>query len=443
MGYDEFMPMDLEILRALYARCRDEPLDPEDDRNVDFDHRDGFAVRGVSWVERLKRPILLSQEPTLQLITGLPGSGKSTELRRLEAHLRGSLEEPGHLVARVDAEEAFDLTQPIDLPDVIAILVHAAEQAVLVAEGAPADAAEPSYLTRLWSWLQNTDATLRDLEIDGGAAKLSFEMKTRPDFRQQVRASLTRHFTKFLRDARAELISLDARAKKAGWRSLCLILDSLEKLRGLASNWEPVLESAERVFGSGAPHLRLPVHTMLTVPPALVSRLNVDVEFMPMVKLRDPQGRRFEAGFSALRELVRRRVDDLELEQLLGAEFETVVEELIVRTGGYPRELVRALQWLIELPEHPATGSDLARLRNEGQERYRALITDDLVPWLARVASEKSLPIRNEKDRPMVDRALQNNIVLRYLNDTTWFDLHPAVLDLPAISSAIQGIRQD
>ena len=74
------------------------------------------------------------------------------------------------------------------------------------------------------------------VQIDGGPAKLAFEMKTRPAFRQQVRASLTRHFTRFLNDARKELEALDVRARAAGWQALCLILDSLEKLRGLGAD---------------------------------------------------------------------------------------------------------------------------------------------------------------------------------------------------------------
>ncbi len=434
--------MDLKTRRRLYALCRDEPLAPDDKRNVDFDHHRGLSVRGVSWVERLAAPIELSNRPTRQLITGLPGSGKSTELRRLEAHLRGEPEHHGFLVARVDAEDAFDLTQPIDLPDVIAILVDAAERAVLAAEGAPQSAAGPGYLGRLWHWLTETDVELKKVEIAGGPAKLGWEMKTRPAFRQQVRASVTRHFPRFLDDARNELETLDKRARDAGWQALCLILDSLEKLRGLGSNWVDVLESAERVFGSGAPYLELPVHCLFTVPPVVVTRLNVDVEFMPMLKLRDRLGKRFEPGYSALRELVRRRISDPELEQLLGPAFEQRLETLIDRTGGYPRELVLALRWLLELPRHPATDSDLTRLSNESRERFRALVTDQDMPWLARVAVEKTLPVPTEQDRPMVDRAIQNNIVLRYLNNDTWFELHPAVLDIRGVKDAISKLRK-
>ncbi len=440
MSYDEVM--NIETRRRLYALCHNEPLAPDDPRNVDFDHQEGLSVRGVSWVERLAVPIELSDRPIQQLITGLPGSGKSTELQRLEAHLRGQPEHPGFLVARVDAEDAFNLNQEIDLPDVIAILVDAAERAVLEAEGAPPGAADSGFLARLWHWLTETDVELKKVEIVGGPAKLALEMKTRPAFRQQVRAGVTRHFTRFLNDARNELEALDARARAAGWRALCLILDSLEKLRGLGSNWVEVLESAERVFGSGAPYLKLPVHCLFTVPPVIVTRLKLDVEFMPMLKLRDRSGDRFEPGYSALRELVRRRIPDPELEQLLGPDFERRLEALIDRSGGYPRELVFALRRLLELPRHPAGDADLARLNNENRERFRSLVTDQDMPWLARVALEKSLPVRTEQDRPMIDRAIQNNIVLRYLNDDAWFDLHPAVLEIRGVRDAIAEQRK-
>ncbi len=94
MFYDQ--TMDIQTRRRLYSLCRDEPLAPGDPRNVDFDQR-GPSVRGVSWVERLAAPVELSDRPTRQFITGLPGSGKSTELQRLEAHLRGEPERPGFL----------------------------------------------------------------------------------------------------------------------------------------------------------------------------------------------------------------------------------------------------------------------------------------------------------------------------------------------------------
>lgn len=429
--------MDLQTLRRLYEQCRDESLAPDDPRNVDLDHHDDEAVRGVSWVERLAAPIELSKVPVRQLITGLPGSGKSTELRRLEQRLIGH----GYLVARIDAEDALDLTQPLDLPDVIAVVVDGAERAVRRVEGRGEEPEEEGYLARLWAWMKTTEAELGGVEVDAGPAKLTLEMKVRPDFRKQVRAALTRHFTRFLSDARSELESFDARSRAIGRGGLCIILDSLEKLRGLRKTWLEVLDSAERVFGGGAPYLKLPVHCLYTVPLALMPRLNEEIELMPMIKLSDRSGVRFAAGHEALRELVRCRITDSELEQILGPRFEKRIGLLIERSGGCPREIVWALRSLLELPEHPATDDDLERLRYETRTRFRFLITAEDVPWLVWVAREGALGLQTETDRRRADWALQNNIVQRHLNSETWYDLHPAVREIPAVARAIRQME--
>jgi hypothetical protein len=426
--------MDFVRLKHLYNYCRDEPLAPEDPRNVDFDRLPGQAVRGVAWVDRLAKPIELSDRPTLQLITGLPGSGKSTELRRLEKRLV----EKGFIVARIDSEEIVDLTQSIDVTDIIAIMVDGAEKAVNEALGKLGVAARSkTYLFRLWQWLSAIEVDPKELETGAGPVSLTVEMKVRPTFRQTVRAALTRHFSTFLADARRELESLDRRVKEQGQQGVCVIFDSLEKLRGLERNWIDVLDSAVRVFGAGAPYLRLPVHCLYTVPPALLTKLNVEIEFMPMVKLRDRTGRPVEEGFKALRELVRHRMGDADLEGILGPAFEDVLRRSITRSGGFPREIIRDLRWLMELPDLPARSADLDRLANERAERYRSLVLGNDAEWLAKVAIEKILQLDTEEDRIRADRALQNNVVMRYLNQDAWFDLHPDVREVPAVQQAI------
>ena len=75
-------------LRETYAnRCNpDEPLRPDDERNVDIDELNPDA-RGVSVVDTIAERIEISKSPVCELFSGLPGSGKSTELRRLVVSL--------------------------------------------------------------------------------------------------------------------------------------------------------------------------------------------------------------------------------------------------------------------------------------------------------------------------------------------------------------------
>ncbi len=85
LGYDP-AAMDRARRKQLYNACKpEESLAPDDPRNVQLDAfgEPGTRPRGVIWAERLASAIELSDGPVFMLFTGLPGSGKTTELRRL------------------------------------------------------------------------------------------------------------------------------------------------------------------------------------------------------------------------------------------------------------------------------------------------------------------------------------------------------------------------
>jgi hypothetical protein len=235
---------------------------------------------------------------------------------------------------------------------------------------------------------------------------------------------------------RDEMILLSQRAQQTGRNGLIVILDSLEKLRGISSNWSDVLGSAERIFAGGAPYLRLPVHVIYTIPPALVSRRFERAEFMPMIKLRDRKGNRWLDGLEAARALIRKRIPDDVLKALLGPQCERKLERLIDWSGGYPREIVRLLQSVIAVPRLPLTDDDFERVLNEVGDAYRKIVPADTFDWLARVSLEHYLTLENEHHRQAADLMLSNNAVLRYLNDNDWFDLHPAVEQIPGVLEA-------
>jgi hypothetical protein len=432
--------MDLRERRLYYNRCKpEEALGPEDERNLDVDRFGTVRVRGINWVDRLAEPVELSTDPVLLLFSGLRGSGKSTELLRLSqrlSHPRGA----NLLPVYIDALEILDTAGTVDIPDIIASVVHSAEECLLRAEGKDAaQALQEGYLTRLWTWLTRTgiDPKQAEYSIPGGL-KLILEMKTRPTLRQRVRSVIAAYLTAFLEDARKELNRLNDRAVRLGHAGLAVIFDSLEKLRGTSTNWGEVLDSAERVFAGGAPYLRLPVHVIYTVPPALLGRCIEHVEFIPMIKLRERDGSPYPPGIASARELIRKRVPDAALEKLLGRKAEDRLKELIMWSGGYPREIIRLLRRILEVPKPPLSKADFQRLWDELCDEYRKFVPEDAFPWLARVASEQYLAIRTEADRQVADLMLNNNAVLRYLNENDWFDLHPAVREIPGVQAALQ-----
>jgi len=434
--------MDYDSLKLYYNRLGDEPLRPGDPRYWDIDAMEG-RPRGRSWADGLARQLELSEKPLRLLVTGLRGTGKSTELLKLEQRLsRRQPEGAHHLVVLVDGEEVFDLANEIDVPDILTAVVHATERAVLEAEGKDPDLAlTDGYLKRLWTWLKSTDVTLDQVRLSPvKEVTLVAEMKTRPTLRQQIRHTLTEHFSTFLQRAREELVLLNERAQKAGFARITVLFDSLEKLQGLSTNWKQVLQSAEQVFVSGDRYLHLPVHAVYTVPPALLNRSNMGtIHYLPMVKLFDRKQRRHQPGFDAMREIIGRRITDQGLSDLLGPAYEPRIDRLIERSGGHPRQMVQMLRSLLTLPELPVTEGDVQRLFAEQRERYRMVLALEDAPWLRRIHRDKTMVRENAEQGESIDRALTNSVIFRYANDDVWYGLHPAVLELEMLAENNDG----
>lgn len=90
------MAVDLQTLRAFVKQCDPAtPLGGEDPRYVQLSD-----VRGegdISSVDLLAQNIKLL-DSSCQLFTGYPGTGKTTELRRLEKRLEEAQDLPTHVV---------------------------------------------------------------------------------------------------------------------------------------------------------------------------------------------------------------------------------------------------------------------------------------------------------------------------------------------------------
>lgn len=444
--------MEFSHLKFLYNRCNPaESLDPGDGRNVDIDSyvdpASDTPARGLRWAERLCKRILLSNKPTLHLITGPSGCGKSTEFNRA-ARTLGTEEGGRFLTVLIDATEVLDLTSTIDASDVLAAIMSETEKRLLRMEGKDvSEAYKSGYVARFQNWIRNTDVELKSLNfgrsISGTNVDLVLEMKTNPDLRARVQKIIASHLPFFLGEVAKEIKDFQARAQKLGYKDIVVIFDSLEKLRGISTSYADVLTSAERLFGAGAPYLRLPVHVIYTVPSTLFARGVREISFMPMVKLRARDGSVFETGLEACRQIAKSRIPENDLAEILGSErWQERLDRLIWSTGGYPRDLVRLLQSTLEGSSFPLSERALDRILAEMRNEYHHLIPSDAFEWLARVHKEKNVSpdTSSPRDRHFTDVLFSTNAVLAYRNDEDWFDLHPAVLELPGVKAALQKL---
>jgi len=439
--------MDFKTKQKHYNACDpNESLPPGDYRNVDFDSLDQGSglVRGVNWVERMATKIELApkKDHVSCLFTGLPGSGKTTELKRLEKRLQ-SRDRAKLLTVFIDATEVIDTANPIEISDIVSSLIFRTEEEIIIKEGGdPKTILEKGSRARLWTWLKETNVNLKEIKIGGAGANLIFELKANQGLRSKVNETIQGHILQYIQKAREEFSFLNERARKLGHDGICIIFDSLEKLRGMHSNWEQVLASAERIFSGGAPYLKFPVHAIYTVPPALFARQADAIEFMPVIKIHDRNNVPYKPGIDAMRELIRRRLPDHILNELFGVEFEAKAAKLIEWSGGYTRDLLRMLHGAFLEKQFPLPDSPFLRLRNEIWDAYHRLIFTSEYEWLARVAHKRKLVIEDDKHIQTAERLLLNNAVLRYLNDEDWFDLHPGVLNISGVQEAFQRLKQ-
>jgi hypothetical protein len=107
----------------------------------------------------------------------------------------------------LDSEGILDLTNPIDVPDILATIAKTAEEVVLKAEGrSQEDALKDGYLVRLWDWPTTTDISLKEAKIGiSDGASLLLEMRTRPGLRDRIRKLIGTYLPTFLAEVGKEL----------------------------------------------------------------------------------------------------------------------------------------------------------------------------------------------------------------------------------------------
>lgn len=445
--------MDWQTQRLYYNLCNpNKALPPDNPQNVDLDHfgDQDQPVRGFDWLRELAINFEFSiadpavESPAMEFFTGLPGSGKTTEILRLARRL-AKQEGANLLTVHVDADSYLDLTDRIDVSDLRFAILHATESRVLEAEGKdPRDTMKEGVIDRLGRLFGSVSLGQPKVGLPGGV-NLALEMKVQPGLRQEVRRRVAENTTTFLRETDRELIELRERAKRCGFSGIAVLFDSLEKLRGTSERFAEVLTSAEHLFSSGAPYLQLPVHVLYTIPPALILRLRVNVHFMPMIKLWSREGIPFHPGLQAAREIINRRIPDPDmLRWCFGASSQEELEErlhrLIKWSAGYPREIVRLLRSAIR--QGPLSAVGFERLLGQAGDDYRRLLLSTDVEWLARVAQEHQITPKDDQQRKAADRMLSNNVVLRYHNSSEWYDVHPAVREMPSFKEALARLQE-
>ncbi len=418
--------MDRDTKRRLLKACRiDEPVPPGDPRHYDFD-APSRSLRGEPWRKKMIEVIdYHPDEPTTQIVTGLPGSGKTTELRRVEAELK----DREYHVVFADAGAWIRDDEPID-PSAIQLALVLALYPAGKPDSLPAWLQE--YGEQFWKFL-SSEVKIADLQASINRVKLKLDLSTDDTLFQEVTRRLRE-----LQGWRQKVFELLDQASKSTQDRLVLILDGLEKrATGDLFGSDEREKHRNHWFGAFLVHtrdLKLPVHVIYTVPPFMVRRAALigqrfghELRFLPMIRvlegnIGDSECSAVHApGLRAMRNALYLRV------KAEWFEDEVIPAWLAFQSGGYMRDLLRLVsECIYACPEGGCITRQIAESAAERvRQTYREGLETSQAELLQMVHDKREFPLESGAQEQRMDGLLQGHLMLRYHNAQSWYDAHP------------------
>jgi hypothetical protein len=427
-----------EYLTLLHQNLEQSPLSAiEDGRYVPF-VEDGRAG-GEDVVKSFAREVRRSSPGSVFFLTGTRGTGKSTQMRKLQHKLKND----GFAAIWLDAEDYLNLQQPLDVVEFLFFLV-----------GGMSDAVERDNLVDTQQGLQRGWRRLRDwlvglprrvsldgieitasagfTELLGAEIGLKSEIRKDESFVSQMREYLEGRLSQLIEFANkcTEDIAREVREKWDGerrdpFRGVVLLVDSLDHARGaeFAASRRALIDLFDRNLDAiTLDHCK----TIFIVPPHLPVEYG-SKRVLTNVLVLNRDGSLRPEGSSALREMICRRLPTQDLDVFFSTEKQ--LKEMILKSGGHLRDLLSIVREAATrtdiLPITDATVSDAIRHVRAGL----LPIADDERRALLRVKQNSDLPLPSQDSWFAVASLLDRHLILGYQNGEVWYGIHPLISD--------------
>ena len=417
-------------LKHLYNALADRVLEPGDPVYVAQVNCRG----GADAVEEIATEIDWQDGGGVCLFTGQRGTGKSTELKRLKKRL----EDLGAVVFYADLSEYLLLTKEVEISDFLVSVAGAlSEQVTARYSESPGDR---SYWERLKDFLQ-TKVELQELTAKLGPVDIKAALKSDPEFKRRVQEAARGHVAQLVQDAHgfvAEAVNFVRRVENDPNRKVVLLVDSVERIRGVGSEAMSVYESVRNLFFGHAEHLRIPLlHLVYTIPPylsvlasgagtlmggAVARRLVSTHIFKDRSRDPDPQ------GLAVLHQVIGARYPHWQ--KLLSPE---ALDRLSLCSGGDLRELFRLIRLCLPAVRDDSLlplSVDAVRPAENAVRNEMLPIPADHLTWLKRITQTHETCLEKDVDLPVLAHFLDNRLVLNYRNGSDWYDVHPLLRDV-------------
>lgn len=431
--------MDKQALRKFRSALveADEALSPDDTRYEPGLHgTDEEDVVAALRDDILARHALGSH---LFYFTGQRGTGKSTELRRLEQ----SLHEENAEVIRFDSLDYITETEKITVESLL--LLVAAGLAAWAQERYGADFLAQGAWTRFAAWLQS-DVDLQEASAFGLKAKLKEQQVSVAAKIGKLGSSL--EWTKAIQGFAGEIVGFVRQRSER--ERVVVIVDSLERLRGVSgADQDAMFQHVVATFAGDFDRLRIPGATVVySAPPylPLLHDIRNFVDCYALASIRvcckpeqqgQPTGKRRQPrpeGLYKMRRVIERRY--AAWAQVLD---EAALDRLSLASGGDLRHFMQRLvsgaagqaQFALErLPLGP-DDAIIERVLAENRGETERLTVKSEWPMLAEVARTHNAIAGDRGDslRAMA-RLFETRVILNYRNGAEWFDIHPLLWPL-------------
>ena len=431
-----------ETLRDAYQAADPRPLPSGDPYFVDL-----TSARDSRATDDLKLMITNCAEGhfSATVFSGHRGSGKSTELRRLQHELLAS-----HYTLYLDVNDFLDAAD-LDYTDLF-LLVSRALLDQLRADGISVD---PGLLKLVEDWFvsvtKETEETVKlsagvAVEAKAGAelpfiarllAKLTADVKAGSSRKVGTRVELDRYFSGLLSNTNLLLISASEALVKAKRPSQILVLvDNLDRV--------PPKKGDNLFFAHGSQLQDLNCHVVYTISIDTfyshwgIGNVFPNHEILPNVKLRtnrsDPSQRK--EAFNALHQVIEKRINVAKL-----LTDPKLTDQLIAQSGGSARQLIRLLREAVLSSQSRGKEAmdaqsveDAARALRLDFERI--LAAEDYERLAAASVSKR---IKQDVDHM---RLLSNTAILEYNGTDLWHDVNPLIESIDAFKEALTKTKR-
>jgi hypothetical protein len=429
-----------KLLINFMRSLTDQELEANDPKYVPDLHNDeqsGDPVEQLAW------QIKTVDGASIYFFSGMIGSGKSTELKRLQK----TLEDDGHIAIYVDMARYINVGSPVGVPDLLMGIAGAFSEEASKILGQ--NVVIENYWDRAINFLES-NINLKETGIIGEISpapgtklgiNLKAELDRNPSFKAKLQKQMQGVVGKFVEDVRRYIADIANKlaATKAKGARLVLILDSLERIQGEGKATDPVMMSVRKLFRENLDELYLPplkivypvAPYLLKLEPNILSRVDAanlcTLTCIPVFERRTMKPR--QAAINQLVNLVEKRFSDwpkiLSRPQL---------EELILMSGGDLRELLLLLRTMVTRVATQIESTlpvDKKDIENAiiSVRRNRLPVSEALRLRLQPIYVDGQIALGDDADYDGFIADLTVKRILMYRNGEEWYGVHPLLWD--------------